>query len=71
MSLLEDLATAASQGLVLGVKILVVCAVVLLGAGWIISDYVQVRTNANEAMRIIRASVAQQQQKGAVPPSGP
>ena len=61
MSLREDLATAASQGLVLGVKILVVCAVVLLGAGWIIGDYAQVRSDAHEAMRIIRASLQQSQ----------
>ena len=69
MSLREDLATAASQGLVLGVKILVVCAVVLLGAGWIIGDYVQVRTNANEAMRIIQDSLARQ--RAAIPAPGP
>ena len=63
MSLRADLATAASQGLIIGVKILVICATLLVGAGWIIGDYIKVRTNANEAMRIIQLSLQQQQAK--------
>lgn len=55
---------ALEAGLLIGLKVLVALAVVLLGAGWIIGDYTSVRIGAQQgaaAFEFIQKAQQQQQ----------
>ena len=46
MMLMDQIRAAALAGLLLGIRVLVALGVLLLGAGWVLGDYVQVRRAA-------------------------
>jgi hypothetical protein len=68
MTFRERLRAAVEAGLLLGVKILIVLAVLLLGAGWLIGDYNITRARAAHGQEIWELVQKQQQaQQGKQP----
>jgi len=64
-TLRDRLWSATQDALVLGVRVLVFLAVILLGAGWIIGDYTVTRQRAAYAFDVAQKIVAAQQQRPA------
>lgn len=68
MTFWDQVKIAAVDGILVGVKILAVILVVLLGSGWILGDYAQVRSAALNSWSVIQRSQQAQQQSKPQPP---